>query len=162
MPMPSEMGFVLTPVQKADINTAIDNLLNTLNSIKVVQLTKEERIAAQSTSEKRLPYVEMAIKQLAPAYTNLQPPFMSLAVADNDLSMSLDLRSVLTRLSEVNDRYVDFSLASEHFAYEYMRKYYALAKEGLSVNTPGADTSVDALKPLFEGQGEKNPPAPTP
>ncbi len=160
--MPDKMGYVLTPIQKADINTALDTVLSILNSVKTVQLKPEERVAAQSASETRLPYIEMAIKELAPAYTNLQPPFLSLADASNDLQMSFDLRSIITRLAEVSDRYVDFSLASEHFAYEYMRKYYAIAQEGQGVNTPGADTSVNALSPLFEGQGEKNVPAPNP
>ena len=49
---------------------------------------------------------------------------------------------------------IDFSLASEHFAYEYMREFYHTAKRAQAVNTPGADTVVEALAPLFEGQGD--------
>jgi len=31
---------------------------------------------------------------------------------------------------------IDFSLASEHFAYEYMRIFYATAQQAQKVNTP--------------------------
>jgi len=52
---------------------------------------------------------------------------------------------------------IDFAMASEHFAYEYMREFYEVAKRAQSVNTPGADTVIEALSPLFEGQGPNNP-----
>ena len=52
---------------------------------------------------------------------------------------------------------IDFAMASEHFAYQYMRVFYNGAKQALAVNTPGADTVVNALSPLFEGQGSQPP-----
>ena len=57
---------------------------------------------------------------------------------------------------------IDFAMASEHFAYQYMRKFYVMAKEGQEVNTPGADTVVEALAPLFEGQGDQPDPVENP
>jgi len=119
-----------------------------------VQLTAEERKKAQSIADKRFPYTENAINNLAPTFPNLQPSFLSLADAEKDFSASSDLRSLANVRNEVNDRMIDFSMASEHFAFEYMRKFYANAKEAQSVNTPGADTVVEALAPLFEGQGD--------
>ena len=119
-----------------------------------MQLTAKERQRAQSVSEIRFPYTENAINNLAPTFPNLQPSFLSLADAEKDFSASSDLRSLANVRNEVNDRMIDFSMASEHFAFEYMRKFYAKAKEAQSVNTPGADTVVEALAPLFEGQGD--------
>jgi hypothetical protein len=162
MPLPDKMGYVLTPTEKTTIIDALNLALTTLNTIKVVQLTAKERQGAQSVAEYRLPYTENAIISLAPQYPNLQPPFMPLTDATKDLTMSLDLREISLLVKEVNDRFVDFSLASEHFAFEYLLKFYAIAKEAQSVNTPGADTVVETLKPLFEGQGVQNEPVPNP
>lgn len=36
-----------------------------------------------------------------------------------------------------------------------MRKFYAVAKEAQDVNAPDANTVVDEIEPLFEGQGSK-------
>lgn len=162
MPMPSEMGIAIPGPIKAAIITDLTNALNALNTIKVVQLTAKERQSAQSIAEKRAPYVIKGIKALAPAYPNLQPNFLSLPTADTDLETAGDLIEILMIVKEITDRFTDFGLASEHFAYLYVRKLYAIAKEAQAVNTPGADTVVSELEGLFEGQGETNEPSPNP
>jgi len=162
MPMPDKMGLSFTPTEITDLTNAFNSILTIMNSKKIVQLTGKERQKAQSASEKRLPYIDNAINNLAPAFPNLQPPFMVLADATKDIAAANQLRALNAARSEVNDRMIDFSLASEHFAYEYMRKFYAIAKEGQSVNTPGADTVVEALAPLFEGQGVAGSDTPKP
>ena len=162
MPMPSEMGLEFTPAEITDLNTAFDAILTIVNAKKIVQLTAEERQAAQSASETRLPYIDNAINNLAPAFPALQPGYLTLSSVTKDFSASIQLRGLAAKRNEVNDRMIDFAMASEHFAYQYMRKFYTNAQEAQSVNTPGADTVVDALSPLFEGQGVKNPPVPNP
>jgi hypothetical protein len=154
--MPDKMGFEFTGTQKGDIITGLDVALTTLNSIKVVQLTPTERKGAQSIAEGRLPYVHNAINNLAPAYPNLQPPFLQLSEANINATMAYDIEEILLKVKEILDRFTDFGLASEHFAYQYVRKFYSIAKEGQEVSTPGADTVVSELSPLFEGQGASN------
>ncbi len=161
MPMPSEMGIAIPPATKTQILLDLNNALAALNALKVVQLTAQERQGAQSIAQTRFPYVQAGIKALAPAYPNLQPNFLSLPVADTDLQTSQDLTEIMLIVKEITDRFTDFSLASEHFAYQYVRKFYAIAKEAQAVNTPGADTVVNELAPLFEGQGD-NSEEPTP
>ncbi len=161
MPMPDKMGYEITGPDKATIIDALNTALNTLNAIKIVQLTPKERNAAQSASETRFPYIQNAIDNLAPQFPALQPGFLKLADAEKDFSSAVDLREINTLVKEVNDRFTDFALASEHFAYEYMRKFYAIAQEAQSTNTQGADTVVSELSPLFEGQGGGNPTPPT-
>ncbi len=162
MPMPDHMGLSFTPVEITDLNTHFDAILTIMNAKKTVQLTPKERQAAQSASETRLPYIQTAIQTQAPAFPNLQPNFLVLADADLDLKASLQLRDLATKRNEVNDRMIDFAMASEHFAYEYMREFYEVAKRAQNKNTPGADTVVEALSPLFEGQGDTTAPTPTP
>lgn len=162
MPMPDKMGLNFTPLEITDLTTHFDAILAIMNAKKVVQLTPKERQAAQSASEKRMPYVQNTIVNLAPAFPNLQPGFVSFTDAQNDFSASDTLRALSAKRNEVNDRMIDFAMASEHFAYQYMRKFYNQAQEAQEVNTPGADTVVEALAPLFEGQGKENPEEETP
>ncbi len=162
MPMPDKMGLDFTAVEITDLTTHFDAILAIMNAKKVVQLTPKERQAAQSVSEKRLPYTQNAIQVLAPSFPNLQPGFLPLAEATLDLSASITLRDFNAKRNEVNDRMIDFAMASEHFAYQYMRELYDVAKRAQAVNTPGADTVVEALAPLFEGQGEQPEPVDNP
>ena len=155
MPMPSEMGISFTPTEIQDIRDHLNGILTIMNNKKVVQLTATERQAAQSASEKRFPYIQNAIKNLAPAFPNLQPNFLKLSDAEIDYDTSFQLRSLVGLRNEVSDRMIDFSMASEHFAYQYMRELYDQAKRAQAINTPGADTIVEALAPLFEGQGKQ-------
>src|ERR1051325_674043 len=127
MPMPDKMGLQFTGTQKQDVMDALQTALTILNDIKVVQLTPEERQGAQSAAERRLPYVDNAINNLAPAYPALQPGFMSWDDANSDAKMTGELRQILLLVDEINHRFIDFSLASEHFAYMYMRKFYNVA-----------------------------------
>jgi hypothetical protein len=163
MPMPNEMGVSFTAAEKAIITSGIQQAISTIVAKKVVQLTANERQGAQSVAETRQPYVHKAIDNLAPTHTALQPGFLSLATATNDLQTSEDMNEVYLLAKELVDRVLDMGLAAEHHAYLYTRKFYANAKEAQDTNTPGADTVVSELAPLFEGQGTTtNPPAPIP
>jgi hypothetical protein len=151
------MGIAIPGPTKTVILTDLNNALAALNALKVVQLTASERQGAQSIAQGRFPYVQAGIKALAPTYPNLQPNFLNLVTADTDLQTAQDLMEIMLVVKEITDRFTDFGLASEHFAYQYVRKFYAIAKEAQSVNTPGADTVVAELAPLFAGQGSENP-----
>lgn len=152
--MPSEMGLDFTAAEITTLEGHFNGILTIMNAKKVVQLTAKERQGALSVSDKRFPFTENAINNLAPAFPNLQPPFLALSTAEADFSASYKLRTLANLRNEVNDRMIDFSFASEHFAYEYMREFYHTAQRAQAVNTPGADTVVEALAPLFEGQGD--------
>ena len=156
MAMPNEMGVAIPPAIKAAIIADITNATNSVNAIKVVQLTALERQSAQSVAETRAPYVQKAIKNLAPAFTNLQPGFLPLTNATNDLDTSNDMAEINLAIKELSDRVTDLGLAAEHFAYLYTRKFYGIAKDAQDTNTAGADTVVSELAPLFEGQGVVN------
>jgi hypothetical protein len=162
MAMPDKMGIAFTNAEITTLQTAFNDILTLMNGKKIVQLTADERKAAQSISETRLPYTQNAINVLAADFPDLRPGFMPYADAQNDMDATGTLRELAALRNEVNDRMIDFSLASEHFAYQYMRVFYNGAKQALAVSTPGANTVVDALAPLFEAQGVHGSPAPTP
>ena len=162
MPMPSEMGLDFTAAEITALTDHFTGILTIMNAKKVVQLTAKERNGAQSVSETRFPYVQNTITNLAPDFPALQPGFLVFADAQKDLGASSTLRDLSVLRNEVNDRMTDFAMASEHFAYQYTRIFYSNAQKAQAVNTPGADTVVEALAPLFEGQGDKEEDTPTP
>jgi hypothetical protein len=162
MAMPDEMGLDFTPTELTDIKDHFTGILTIINGKKIVQLTDKERQGAQSASETRLPYMDNGINNLATTFSNLQPGFLSLVKATADIKTAFDFREIDSLRNEVNDRMIDFAMASEHFAYQYMRAFYDGAKTAQAVNTPGADVVVNALAPLFEGQGVQPPVVPTP
>ena len=160
--MPDQMGVNFTSIEIQDIKDHFTGILTIINNKKLVQLTAEERRASMSASEIRLPYMDNAINNLSVTFSNLQPGFMSHANALKDMDVTTTFRDISNLRNEVVDRMLDFEMASEHFAYQYMRIFYNGAKTAQAVSTPGADVVVEALAPLFENQGVQNPPAPTP
>lgn len=46
--------------------------------------------------------------------------------------------------------------------YQYIRKFYSVVKETQEVNTPGADTVVEAISPLLEQEKSGSDPASNP
>jgi len=161
MPMPEKMGVMFTGTQKQDIVDHLTGIRTILASIKVVQLTKAERQGASSVDNVRLPYVIKG-EQLAQINVPLRPGFMSLADCTNDVKMTQDMMELKNQLNETTDVFIDFSLASEHFAYKFMLKFYESAQGALGTPTPGVDTVIDALAPLFEKQGSNLPPVTPP
>lgn len=166
MPMPTEMGVEFTAAEQAPILSGIQQAIAAIVAKKVVQLTAAERQGGQSVAETRQPYVHKAIDNLAPTHTALQPGFLPLASAQSDLHTAEFMNQVKLLIKELDDRATDFGIASEHHAFLYTRKFYAIAKEAQPTNTPGADTVVSELAPLFENQGNNSenpePEPPTP
>jgi hypothetical protein len=150
MPMPSQMGYKFTPQQKADVISALKFVLDTLNSIKVVQLTEAERLKANPVSDKRLPYVQQTFKGLAPQYPKLQPRYLPFAANADNFEMMEAMREIMPLVKEISDRYTDFSIASQHFAFQYMVHFYKT-----SLQTPLGEEPAKALAPLFKRPKKK-------
>jgi len=82
-------------------------------------------VRAERSSELRVASIQPRDREA------LQPGFLSLATDQIDYMTSYRyrLRTIANLRNEVNDRMIDFSMASEHFAYQYTRKFYAIAKQ---------------------------------
>ena len=144
MPMPNQMEHRFTPQQYTDVINALKTAIDTLNSLQMVQLSPPERRKAHAVSNNRLPYVQQTIETLAPNYPELQPPYLSLAANTANFEMMEMLRHIMLLVQELNDRYTDFSIASQHNAFTYVRHFYASAKQA-----PKGKVVCQALSPLF-------------
>ena len=152
MPMPEKMGYVFTDLQKQTIIANLQEIVTIITGIKKVQLTAKERQGASSVDNVRLPYVIKG-EQLAQTYVELRPGYLSLADCTNNLKTTQDGVEIKNHVNQMVDVLTDFLLAEEHFAFEYMRKFYNNGKEAEGTPTPGVDAVIDALAPLFEKQG---------
>ncbi len=161
MPIPDKMGYAFTGTQKQDIIDHLKGINVIMNSIKPVQLSIEEHHNVSTIDNTRLPFVIQG-EQLAQSYTALRPSFLLLADCTNDVKMTQDMKEIFNYLAETTDVLTDFSMCSENYAYKYMRELYENAKRAKGSNTPGVDTIIAALSPLFEKQGPSNSPVTPP
>jgi hypothetical protein len=150
MPVPTSMGVSLTAPQLASLKTAFDTIINTMNGLIAVNLTKPERQAIQSVAEERLPFVQTTFDSLLDSYPSLLPPFGNVTEARADYAYLMQLRGLSLLLEQAQEIVSDHELAAGSRSYEYMRDFYHMGKRAIERNVPGADTVVDALSPLFD------------
>lgn len=146
------LNVSITPAQQTAIEDAIQTILDTMAAIGVVNLSPEERKSLPSISNTRLPYVAKGIKELA---TNF-PDFVGLDITQPRASDLFDtftqLANFKVKLKEVDDRMTDMAMNAENLAYRFTLDLYGTA-EKYKGRVAGADTIIDELKGLFEGQG---------
>ena len=163
MPLPTQMGYAFTAQEKTDITTAVTTILDILNGKGLINLTPEERQEARSVAAARQPYVQVLFESLALNYTNLRPPFSDFTEAQKDYQYAAALRYMLLELLEALEVAEDHSLSAENLAFQYLLDFYSSCQRAAERNVPGATTALDALSPLFAGQGQVSttpPPAP--
>lgn len=142
--------------------TAIDAALTALETSCPfrVNVPAGEKNEDQAMSVKRYPFVQNTINNHAPANANMQPPFILLADARNDLTLFDQFTPRISRLNSIVESYIDTQWVAGTEAYNYFRKFYAIVEQAKTDNVPGADAVYQDLKRLFEDQG--TPPNPGP
>lgn len=161
MPIPIKLGVKFTAEELELANKLLNDLMALFNSKATVNLTKDERKAAQSVSEGRLPFVERCYNDLLPNYKAFVPNFTDQESATFDYEYMQQTRSLILPTTMLLEIVTDHHLASGQLSYQTMRDYYHTAQRGAERNVPGADTVVDSLAPLFE-QTNTAAPAPKP
>lgn len=165
MPIDPNLDFEFSPAQKAAIEAGFDAIFAEIDAtgVPVINLSPAERTAAQPIGEARLPYVQNAIENLLP-----QPEFdqfiglnINAARAQRLLSTALYVRLIKSKIDQLSDRFTDLGINSESLAYESVRDSYANAERYLG-KVSGADVFYEAIKPLFEGQGQTQDPTTQP
>ena len=150
------LNIIFTPAQLAAIDAALDAL--ELNAPFRVNVPATEKNEEQAMNVKRYPYVQNTINNHAPANANMQPPFIPLADARNDLTLFDQFTPRINRLNSIQESYVDTQWVAGTEAYNYFRKFYAIVEQAKTDNVPGADAIYQDLKRLFEEQGPPPPP----
>jgi outer membrane receptor for Fe3+-dicitrate len=155
MPFPSELNVSFTDTEMADIKAAFTTIKTIITGKAVINLTPDERREGPSVNNVRLPYVDKAINYLAPEYPSLVPGFYNLAQVQNNMDCVLQMRELSTLAAESQEIITDFGIANERLAYQFTLDFYENCKRGEQRNVPGAGTSANELKPLFDK--ENNP-----
>lgn len=148
----SLLDIEITEVQQTAISTDLQTSKTTLNNIATVLLNEDEREHLNGINNERLPYVQRAVEEFAPAYSDLVGKKVSAARATRLFDSFIYLRQLEGELKEFEDRRKDLSDNIEDLLYDFLREMYVLAKQYDGV-VPGADVVKTYLAELFEGQG---------
>lgn len=152
------INITFTAAQLAAINAAITALET--NAPFRVNIPADEKSDEQAMNVKRLPYVQNVINNMAPANPGMQPGFMPIADATNDLNLYMQFLPIIGRLQSVLESYMDTQWLGGVEAYAYFREFYAVVERAKNNNVPGADALFNDLKRLYEEQGGGVPTPP--
>ncbi len=142
------INITFTAAQEAAIDAALTALET--NCPFRVNIAASAKDGEQSLDVKRYPFVQNAILNTAPANPTLQPPFLSVADAGNDLNLYNQFTPKIERLKAILESYMDTQWLAGVEAYFYFRKFYAMLQEAVEANVPGADSLLADAKRLYE------------
>ena len=148
----NQINIEFTPLQETAINNDFADI--DTNFPFAVNMTKGERGSTPNIDNERYPYAQRTMDIHAPNNPNLVSGFAgTYAQAQTDWHLMSQCeqfkQKALMLIEKLND--TQHIAASEVF--KFMRQFYATAKQAAENNVPGADSVVDDLKSLFEGQG---------
>ena len=150
------INITLSPAQLTAINAALDAL--EANCPFRVNIPAGDKNEEQALDTKRYPFTRDVIQNYAPANAKLQPNFLPLIEADNDLKLYDQFIPLVNRIASVLESYTDTQWLAGVEAYTYFREFFAVVERAKNQNVPGSDAIYNDLKRLYEDQG--GPPAP--
>ena len=155
----NKINITFSPVQLAAIDAAITSIL--ANLPVQFNLTKDERTELPNISDERYPYALRGIEIHGPNNPILVSGFAGTqADATTDFTFYNQSEDIIQRLMQVVEIVTDTQHVAGSEAYEWLRELYRASKAAAENQVPGADTVVDDLKSLFEGQGDSPGEAP--
>lgn len=149
------INITFTPVQLTAIDAALDALES--NAPFRVNIPADDKNDEQAMNVTRYPFVKNVIENYAPANPTLQPGFLPLPDAKNDLNLYDQFTPRVNRLASILESYIDTQWLAGTEGYNYFREFYAIVERAKNNNVPGADAIYNDLKRLYEEQG---PPPP--
>jgi hypothetical protein len=150
------MNIVFTTAQLTAIDGALDALET--NAPFRVNVPSNDKNDEQAMNVKRYPFVKNVIENYAPANPSLQPGFLPLADATNDLILYDQFTPRINRLASILESYIDTQWLGGSEGFTYFREFYAIVERAKNNNVPGADAIYNDLKRLYQDQGGATPP----
>ncbi|HLG36467.1 MAG TPA: hypothetical protein VI757_16435 [Bacteroidia bacterium] len=155
----NQINIEFSPLQETAINNDFADI--DTNFPFAVNLTKDERGSIANIDNERYPYAQRTMDIHAPNNPNLVTGFAgTYADAQRDWRLVNQCEGFKQKALMLIEKLNDTQHLSGSEVYKFMRQLYASAKLAAANNVPGADTIVDDLKTLFEGQGVELPPNP--
>lgn len=150
------INIIFTPAQQAAIDAALDALET--NAPFRVNIPADDKNDEQAMNVKRYPFTKNVIENYAPANPTLQPGFMPIGDAKNDMTLYDQFTPKINRLASILESYIDTQWLAGTEGYAYFREFYAIVERAKNNNVPGADAIYNDLKRLYEEQGPDAPP----
>ena len=147
-----KINTTFSPLQSAAIDAAIAAILANLPA--QFNLTKEERTELPNISDERYPYAQRGIEIHGPNNPILVSGFAGTqAEATSDFTFYNQSENIIQRLLQVVEIVTDTQHVAGSEAFVWLRELYRSSKAAAENQVPGADSVVDDLKSLFDGQG---------
>jgi hypothetical protein len=161
MPLIDNLNITYTPVQKTDIETALNTAKTTLETVigQPLNLSDEERQSIQSVEENRESFVRDAIETYGPQYPTLLGPEITLAQAQRLWAFRNSSMELLARSEAFRDLIGDAIINAENLCLKFTEDLRTNAQRFKDRNVQGADVVWDALEALHE-QSPSEPPTP--
>lgn len=150
------MGVDLTPAEVTAIDDHFNAIIQIFGDKMAINLTDKERQSVRSVAEGRKPYMDKTFDTLAPNNKVLQPGYLDFNEDLTNYNYARKLRGILPQARKLMEILEDHAYSAENLGFVYMLKFYNNAKEARDTNTPGAESVVAELAPLFE---QTNTPA---
>lgn len=149
------INTIFTPAQLAAMDAALDALET--NCPFRVNIPAGEKNDEQAMNVKRYPFTKNVIENYAPANPAMQPGFIPIADASNDMVLYDQFTPRINRLQSILESYLDTQWLAGTEGYGYFREFYAIVERAKNNNVPGADAIYNDLKRLYEEQGGPPP-----
>lgn len=159
MPIPIKMGIDLSPEEEAAFDKAINDAIDILVRKMPINLTDVERQSVRSVAEGRKPYMDKTYDSLGRNNPLLHPGYLTFEEEQTNYNYSRKLRQRFPQLYKLLEVVEDHAFSAENLSFKWLRKFYNNAQEARDTNTPGAESVVAELSPLFE---QVNTAAPAP
>lgn len=154
------MGISFTPAEFTAIKAAAQSVIDLLQAKIILNISNEERKSLSKVGPEREPYVDISIADYAVNIPAFNPVGWPILDATNDATFYGQLQELRTILAQGTESAEEAQMAAGHFAFQFMLGQYAVAKDNVGGNVPGAQTIVDGLEGAFEGMGYQGPPPP--
>jgi len=152
------MGIDLTPTEVTAIDDHFNAIIQIFADKMAINLTDKERQSVRSVAEGRKPYMDKTFDNLAPNNKVLHPGYLDFNEDQTNYNYGRKVRNFFPQAKKILEIMEDHAYSAENLGFVWMLKFYNNAKEARDTNTPGAESVVAELAPLFE---LTNTPAPT-
>jgi hypothetical protein len=160
MALPNKMGISFTPAEFTAIKAAAQSVISLIEAKIILNISNEDRQSLSKVGPEREPFVNDSISDFGVNIPAFNPVGWPLADATNDATFYGQMKELRTILSQATERAEEAQMVAGHFAFQFMLGQYAVAKDNVGGNVPGAQTIVDGLKGAFEGMGNFAEPIP--
>jgi hypothetical protein len=128
--------------------------LQTLLTEYLIALTPDERKKLAKANDKTMPFVDKSF-EYAKKNPEFVPGYLDMKEFETDMNASMDLKTLLNPIAQLNRNLEDTVMLSSSEAYQSALTYYNNVKQAAKMSVPNAKNIADDLGKRFEQSSKK-------